>query len=386
MNNVLLTGNGFDLAHGLLTNYKDFLFVLKKWKTVRATYKAVREGRYSDDKDPVYKYVINASNMDEKNLEKLDNIINRNSWIKYYCQCEAEIDLWIDFEREIIPVINFMEAVFNSHCITGRSGEKTDAAYIEKNQLATEMIRTLALWDKYFDASGNSITVHAPYASLKYGILKKRILKDLRQEFNEFIDAFEIYLCEFVEKKTDVELLKQIKELKITHVISFNYTLTERLYGVDEENSHHIHGQIRTNLNEGHNNMVVGVNEQKNQNMDFIYFVKYFQRIQKGTGVKYKKFTEIRYKNIFGECQKEPYTLYIYGHSLDETDEDILKYTIGDFDTSGIFQMKPDKLILFYYNEEDYAQKVINLIKLYGRAVVEEYIENGIFEFVEIEK
>ena len=36
---------------------------------------------------------------------------------------------------------------------------------------------------------------------------------------------------------------EQIKELDITHVISFNYTLTERLYGVDEENSHHIHGQ-----------------------------------------------------------------------------------------------------------------------------------------------
>lgn len=32
MKNILLIGNGFDLAHGLPTNYNQFLFILKNWK------------------------------------------------------------------------------------------------------------------------------------------------------------------------------------------------------------------------------------------------------------------------------------------------------------------------------------------------------------------
>ena len=33
MNNLLLVGNGFDLAHGLLTKYENFLYVMKEWNT-----------------------------------------------------------------------------------------------------------------------------------------------------------------------------------------------------------------------------------------------------------------------------------------------------------------------------------------------------------------
>ena len=75
------------------------------------------------------------------------------------------------------------------------------------------------------------------------------------------------------------------------------------------------------------------------------------------------------------------YILYVYGHSLDETDEDILKYVIGDKDTRGMLNLKPEKVIVFYYDDGDYEQKVINLIKLYGRPIVEEYMEKGLFKF-----
>lgn len=35
MNNVLLVGNGFDLAHGLPTKYGDFLCLIKNWAFFR---------------------------------------------------------------------------------------------------------------------------------------------------------------------------------------------------------------------------------------------------------------------------------------------------------------------------------------------------------------
>lgn len=40
------------------------------------------------------------------------------------------------------------------------------------------------------------------------------------------------------------------------------------------------------------------------------------------------------------------------------------------------------KVIIYYYKNADYEQKVINLIKLYGRPIVEEYMEENLFEFV----
>lgn len=210
-------------------------------------------------------------------------------------------------------------------------------------------------------------------------------MKDIRREFDEFIVAFELYLCEFVHKRNDISILNQIAEINMTHVISFNYTTTEHLYGVVDAKSHHLHGKIRKDFDSSKNNMVVGVNEQQNQNIEHIYFVKYFQRIQKGVGIKYKSFVENTYENEIGECVREPFTLYIYGHSLDLTDEDVLRYVIGDIDNTGFFRMKPNKIIIFYRDDEDYAQKVINLIKLYGRPIVEKFMENEAFEFVKIE-
>ena len=221
------------------------------------------------------------------------------------------------------------------------------------------------------------------YVTKNYGILKNKILQELRREFDEFVFAFEIYLHEFVFKKENVKVLKQIKEIDADYVISFNYTLTEMLYDICEKNVHHIHGMMREDLSFGKNNMVAGVREKEMQNMDFIYFVKYFQRIQKNCGVRYKKFISIEKQNKEFEIIHQEYKLFIYGHSLDETDEDILKYIIGYKDEKGKLILKPKKVVIFVYDDFDYEQKVINLIKLYGRSIVEEYIENKYFDFIQ---
>lgn len=79
----------------------------------------------------------------------------------------------------------------------------------------------------------------------------------------------------------------------------------------------------------------------------------------------------------------EEYILHIYGHSLDETDEDVLKYVIGEKRVNERLNLKPKKIIIYYYDSFDYEQKVINLIKLYGRDTVEEMLEASKFEFVQ---
>ena len=378
MNKVMFVGNGFDLAHDLLTSYGDFLEVMQCWNQIYKTAKNVNKGYLYADNWYLEKYIINAANMNMDNLAELDRIIQTNSWVYYFCNCEAEIDGWIDFEREIYPVIDLFKTLFSiKDDISSKEMAEISA---NKNYFNSRQIKLAKIWNTYLSTSADRIVYVKPdYVSKQYGILKKKILQSLKKEFDEFIKAFEIYLLEFVYSVEHKDVLKQIKKIKADYVISCNYTRTEELYGIDKNNVHHLHGVIREdikedddgkNVNGKKNNVVMGVNEQKDQNMDFIYFVKYFQRIQKASGTRYKDFV------------KDEYELHVYGHSLDETDKDILKNIIGDKTEKGDFFYKPRKIYIYYYNQSDYEQKVINLIKLYGRPIVEAYMENGVFEFV----
>lgn len=336
---------------------------------------------FKEPEKPIDKYLKCASKMDKQRIEQLGNIIKSNSWINYYSKCEAEIDGWIDFEKEIYPVIALFDFIFNYDYELEYNRDSAAILAIPLNRCSAKILKTADLWDKYIDIGPQKLYLRSAYIANNYGILKKKILKNLRSEYDDFIIAFEIYLSEFVYKRDDIRLLKQIKEIDITTVISFNYTLTEKLYGLKEEDVHHIHGVIRNELSAIKNNMVMGVNEQDDSNMDFIYFVKYFQRIQKESGVKYKEL--IQKKTMDDNVTHTDYILHIYGHSLDETDEDILKYVIGNKDASGKVKFKPKEVIIYYYDDADYEQKVINLIKLYGRSIVEEYMEKGFFNFIE---
>ena len=382
MRNILLIGNGFDLAHGLPTSYNDFLFLMKNWTFFYALFSSVRQGKRIRESSEYYKYLISAENINEKNIKILDNIINHNSWVEYYCRCEAEIDGWIDFEREIYPVINLFEKIFNQTQYESLICENMDTEIRMSKEMFNQSERNIAeIWNTYFRIEPRYIIVKSCYVSGQYGILKKNILNSLRKSFDEFIRAFEIYLLEFVHQDKNISKLKQIMRINADYAISFNYTFTEKIYNIKKENVHHIHGLIRRDISIGKNNMVVGVNEQTNQNMDFIYFVKYFQRIQKGSGVKYKRIINDCIKNVHVRIIKEAYNLHIYGHSLDETDKDILEFIIGKCEEDGKLSLKPAKVIVYYYDATDYEQKVINLIKLYGRPIVEEYLESGAFSF-----
>lgn len=357
MSKVLLVGNGFDLAHGLLTSYNDFLFLMQNWDFFILAYKEKKEhGRFG-------KYLINAKNIDKQELDKLGKIIKENSWVHYFCKCGAEIDGWIDFEKEIYPVMELFEFVFESDY---GMDANVDKIYITAKDINFKLLEISEHWKKYLNF-GSKLWISKEYGTKEYGVLKKKILKSLKKEFDEFIYAFEIYLHEFVYKNKNIKALKQIKNINADYVISFNYTLTEKLYGISEQKTHHIHGSIREDLSQRTNNMVLGVNEQEDQNLDFIYFVKYFQRIQKRTGTNYKSFI-----NRYSGGMREEYELHIYGHSLDVTDEDILKYVIDG----------AKKVYIYRYSQEDFESKVINLIALYKREDVEKNIENGRFEFV----
>ena len=97
--------------------------------------------------------------------------------------------------------------------------------------------------------------------------------------------------------------------------------------------------------------------DRKDKELEFLTFKKFYQRIYKSTGNRYLKcIDDIRNVGL------NP-TLYIFGHSLDVTDKDILKLLICNDNV----QTK-----IFYYRENEDDKKTLgklirNLVRIMGQ-------------------
>ncbi len=293
--------------------------------------------------------------IDSNKIEEIEVGLRKNVWASYYAGCKAEIDRWIDFEREIIPVMNLFKEVF---CIKNPTfSSNSDQETIALLRMSESIVaRRSMLFPKYFKNLlyyDECVAVTGDYCHSTYGILKKKVLKDLKDEFDDFIDLFRAYLVEVVDK---IEIHEDpiIQSIDADEIISFNYTRTEKKYEhLQNIETFYIHGDIQHDKS-----MVLGVDEVKGDTEnEFIYFVKYFQRISRHINT--------HYKDILNRIDEtgivQPVNIIVYGHSLDRTDKDILVP----------FIKQAPKVTIYYYNESDYEQKIINLINLFDKETIE---------------
>ena len=162
-----------------------------------------------------------------------------------------------------------------------------------------------------------SALTHGKGESITYKEIRDRLYNDL----NKLIRALEIYLTDYVEKEECNCVLPDIQEIvkenvkgadgeeqiKYCKVLSFNYTNTyERLY-LDKQQIQnsidYIHGKAKLFNTVENNNMVLGIDEyltdeRKDRETEFIAFKKFYQRIYKETGCKYKDWVETFGKNM----------------------------------------------------------------------------------------
>ena len=115
--NILVIGNGFDLAHGLQTTYKDFLRFTDEFMIYKTAKENRQELGWSDDEDTrFYKYFISLFNESQKSkdarkiVEEFDMLIRENVWLEHFKNTQIE-NGWIDFESEISKVIQTLEEV-----------------------------------------------------------------------------------------------------------------------------------------------------------------------------------------------------------------------------------------------------------------------------------
>ncbi len=360
---VLIIGNGFDLAHGLKTQYSDFLPIIKSPDAFVDAITRMKRGSDVPEMWEKYRHEgISDASID--NINEMSRILKQNVWAYYFSHCEADIQGWIDFEHEIFPAISLFQEIFKNaqNATVGLSGD-TPVLYVNIGN--NELLRRAGLFPKYISYfKDNPIHIKGkPFVGIQYGLVKKSVLDSLRHELDDFIKVFKIYLNEIV-CSTKIDRKPIIESIHADAIISFNYTNTEQQYdNLKKANTFHIHGNVLDK-----DSIVLGVDEVKSDtNKDFIYFVKYFQRIRKKTNQEYKSLLNCR-------SIGENLNLIFYGHSLDSTDKDIIKTFV---DTA-------NHVSIYYKDQDDYEKKVINLIKLFGRDDVEDDLYSGRIEMIEI--
>lgn len=74
--NILVIGNGFDLAHGLPTTYGDFLKYVAAFNRVKESSEDTKSQYYS------YFQLLKASKPEI--YDELDKLIENNLWLRYF--------------------------------------------------------------------------------------------------------------------------------------------------------------------------------------------------------------------------------------------------------------------------------------------------------------
>lgn len=335
---VLVIGNGFDLAHSLKTSYRDFILNAKEYMN-KDQYRNEIEQRYVE-------------------------LCKSNGFIKYFSK-KIELENWVDVEKEIKLVINCIDEFMcgDANVVIVNGDYRIDN--LENVFLRERLFDFEILSFSMFEASGKLI-IEPHYYNIEHGINVNNIIEKMEQELDDFIECFEKYLILFVETNNDdVKIINQILEIDPAYIVTFNYTDTYELYKFNRENVFHIHGKI------GEDNIVLGMDDDNEENLDFVAFKKYFQRIEKRTGfLNNDKFiAEItehgtQYRDVF-----------FYGHSLDPTDGDTIKL---------IKECSRTMYIFYRENSDDYKKQVKNLIAIFGKQNTIDMVQTGEITFKRI--
>lgn len=363
---ILLIGNGFDIEHDLPTKYVNFLSFVREFQNI---YKKLENHsiKVNDIEDSYFKSLFS----DNGNLiiEALVQLTFENLWIKYF-QMVHQLHLknkenWIDFESEISDIIKTLDSTLKLY-EDEENGSLSNVILLEKFKSKLKLVMG------------------------EEGILEKNNIRKcvgkLLNDLNRLICALEIYIWDYIDYTgCNIEYYNpDINEICPDAVLSFNYSDTyRRVYAHKRTDIDYdfIHGKAKNNLCHPFSidefleksNLVLGIDEylpKDSKEIDFIAFKKYYQRIYKRTGNQYKKWLE----QI--DEKKEESKLYIFGHSLDETDGDILRDLINN-----------DKIqvIIYYKDKKVLGQQIANLVKVLNKDKVIEkvYGNNPSIKFVQ---
>lgn len=388
---LFMIGNGFDLAHGLRTSYMDFFNYLRE----------LSQSLLSGSNHSLTHY-INCS--PDKIQEVLENPVSRgilsilnladtskmNVWYTYFEHVISEkqsIDTWIDFEKELQTAIQKIDEDSRPEGTYGVSVIAIFKSHLncceDFNNYPKNMVRLFS------QLKSN----RTPHPRLFYSnttleeLLRKEAALFLYDELRRYTFCFELYLAcimptlppKFLQNtKTPLQLLFKTNISK-SFLLSFNYTTTVYNRYNKHLNTQYIHGKLRNPDELGQHMrepefqlstpLILGFHSNDLSSdtnpTPFLFFEKFFQRILHETYSDVYRWINTNYNTTRLET-------IIYGHSLDASDEDLIKF---------IFE-KSHSIIVYYHEPEALPSLITNLVSIFGREEVNRIHSQGKLRFI----
>lgn len=357
MNRLIIIGNGFDLAHGLPTSYKDF--INHYWRNVVKVGYHFLISNYTEYEDNLIKTNVNLSGFDfygrQDLLEEYNNISSYADFKEFTSKydCDEKTKDKVNFKNGLFGKINELHSTQNWVDIENEYYSQLKAlaksnSNIKVKKLNEEFKDVKKLLEEYLAEK-----VEGYFELLKkekgendwtkfYHILKPISIfnneHNIKLEFNHKEDKEAIDLFFKAQKKDQMYQSKSF-------FLNFNYTTTVDKYiasfkeGEIEVEQNQIHGRIynvENRINFGFGDEMdddYKVIENINDN-EYLRNFKSFQYLQNSN-----------YSNLLSFIDSEKFQVLIMGHSCGLSDRTLL---------NTIFEHENCRSIkVFYHQKED---------------------------------
>lgn len=379
MPKILITGNGFDLSHGLPTLYNDFINILtyleeNSINNYENHFNNIysKTSTYSD-----YNTLFQEFDFDIKKIDILKLKIKDNLWYKFF-KSEYNIETWIDFENKIEYALkNIFEATEKLEATIFSKGSIRNMPPVYKSSILNNDIEIIKTLEKFniIKTEGNNLNLNQDYIIKrdKYstGYNNEKISKKLNDDLLNFKKIFNYYFEIFIHPLYD-NLKSTIDTSiysRINNHFTFNYTPTfEKIYQTSKTSF--LHGKINSDLSE----IVLGINEIPDslpKSKHFLPFTKYYQKLDYDTDYEFIKEYERNDKGNF--------IFFFLGHSLDKSDEEYIN-EVFNFVNNKKFTKR--KIVVIYHNQKSRSNLLKNLLDIRGKKDIVNLMKNKDLIFV----
>ncbi len=349
MNRIILVGNGFDLAHGLPTSYKDFInWYFDKWafrllqctqridKDVLCSFELLSGLHWSS-----FLFSWGSSIHRSEGHELINNlIIDKRHCNAVLCQFmqniykSLETKRWVDIENEYYKLLKPLASNYSSD---------PDLISVEAKKLNDELDYLTSLLIEYLNQ------VQSRYLT-KY----KNINPDIEDLIFEPININDISVetkSKLNEKTDDIDLIDD-KYPNSIMILNFNYTKTADIdsckNSVMEIKTNYIHGDLSN-----HKSIIFGYGDELDDDFKKIRDTNDNNLLNEIKSVRYME--AANYRELLEFIESDLFQIYIMGHSCGNSDRTLLNTL---FEHKNCVTIKP-----FYHEREDGSDDYLNIVQ-----------------------
>ena len=408
MNRIILIGNGFDLAHGLKTSYRDFIDDF--WETEKT--QLIKKAQ-AGDKNIIENDVIKTRGIYGILRELLQNEnLNGYNWFKSIpseyityknvflrdISNNRILKNWVDIEEEYYTCLLKCSGYISSHNLIRLEKLNNEFEFIKKalekylsngvgNNTYTSRIGAIhgLFYDNFkvedFPRSKEKLLIDYAFDILQnshdeyYRRLRKNAFEGIKRKYHINNYVTEEDIRNYLEDRDSGGYYLNKIYPQHTLILNFNYTNTESLYSsyadykagkfpspiINDDSlpilniqTIHIHGE----LNNENNPIIFGYGDElaaAYKEIEKLNNKNYYKNIK---SIKYLQTDN--YRQMLNFIDSNHYQIYIFGHSCGNSDRTLLNTL---FEHKNCVSIKP-----FFYEEEanggktdDYEDIIINM-------------------------